>query len=119
MADRQIYRGQIWLCKLPESKGSVQQKVRPCVIVSNDIGNTFSSIVTVVPITTKDKTPLPTHCEIIGESGSKISESLVLCEQLFTLGKGYCFDYLGNCSEQEIQNINRCLEISLGLTTRP
>lgn len=46
-------RGDIFWCNMEPSVGSEIQKIRHCVIVSNDISNKFSSVVTIVPITLK------------------------------------------------------------------
>lgn len=103
------------MCKLPKSDGSVQQNVRPCVIVSNDIGNTFSTVIEVVALTTRQKPSLPTHCDISEKSGTKIIDSIALCEYPIPVPVKYFLEYLGKCSEREIANLKDCLKISLGL----
>lgn len=45
-------------------KGSEQTGLRPCVIIQNNIGNSFAPTTIVVPITTKLKKSLPTHLHI-------------------------------------------------------
>lgn len=57
-----IHTMELWLADLPVVPGHVQHGTRPVVIVSNDIANNFSPIVTVVPLTTNRKaSTLPTH----------------------------------------------------------
>jgi len=46
-------RGEIYWVNLDPTIGSETQKTRPCLIVSNDIGNEMSPIVMVAPITSK------------------------------------------------------------------
>ncbi len=46
-------RGEIFEADLPEGEGSEQQGQRPVVIVSNDIGNKFSSVVVAAAISSK------------------------------------------------------------------
>lgn len=41
------------------AKGSLQTGLRPVIVVSNDAGNYFSSVVTVVPLTSKKKKNYP------------------------------------------------------------
>lgn len=45
--------------------GSEQDQNRPCVIVSNDIGNKHSTVVEIVYLSTANKRPLPTHCTVM------------------------------------------------------
>ena len=49
-----IKRGDIVLVDLEPVKGSETGKIRPCVIIQNDIGNKFSST-TIVTIVTSQK----------------------------------------------------------------
>jgi mRNA interferase MazF len=81
-------RGQVYYVELPESKngGSVQGKVRPCVIVSNEMNNKFSPTLNVVSLTSKKKDKkLPTHVDVSKEFGLDL-DSKALCEQPFTVG---------------------------------
>ena len=56
-------RGEIWYVDLGEfDRSSVQRGIRPAVIVSSDIANEKSGVVTVVPLTSKmKKTWYPSH----------------------------------------------------------
>lgn len=64
------------------NKGSVQCGIRPAIIVSNDFGNKCSTILTVVPTTSKDKPLIPTHFLIhLG------IPTTILCEQIVTISK--------------------------------
>ena len=53
----------IWLADIPAPKGShVQHGRRPVVIISNNLANTHSPVVTVIPLTSQmNKHQLPTH----------------------------------------------------------
>jgi mRNA interferase MazF len=48
-----INRGDILWVKFDPSTGSEKDEIRPCVVVSNDVANTFSTLITVVPVTSK------------------------------------------------------------------
>ena len=63
-----IHRGEIYYyqftgkevgCEMKGTNGVIDR--RPCVIVSNNKANAFAELVTVVPMTSKDKPPLQTH----------------------------------------------------------
>lgn len=62
--EREIHRGEIFYMTFKEQVGSEQQGGRPVIVVSNETCNKFSPTVTIVPLTTKDKKPLPTHVEL-------------------------------------------------------
>jgi len=91
--------------------GSEQDAVRPAVIVSNDKGNFFAPIVEVVFLTTQEKKPLPTHTTVM----CKVP-STALCEQISTVSKERITEYIRSCTDKEMQAIDRCMKISLGLT---
>ena len=78
---------EIWLARLPSLPGSsVQQGTRPVVIVSNDLANAHSPVITVVPLTSKlGKTALPTHVFLNNRMLDR--PSLALCEQILTVDK--------------------------------
>lgn len=91
--------------------GSEQDAVRPAVIVSNDKANLFAPVVEVVFLTTQEKKPLPTHTTVL----CKVP-STALCEQITTISKERITEYIRTCTKTEIQAIDRCIKISLGIT---
>ena len=91
--------------------GCEQDAVRPAVIVSNDKGNLHAPVVEVVFLTGQKKKPLPTHTTIL----CKIP-STALCEQITTVSKERITEYIRTCTDKEMQAIDRCIKISLGLT---
>jgi mRNA-degrading endonuclease toxin of MazEF toxin-antitoxin module len=52
---REIKRGQIIMAELPTVGGSVQNGLRPVMIISNDKANKFSPNIIAVPLTSRDK----------------------------------------------------------------
>ena len=58
-----IYRrGDIYLANLNPFKGSEQGGTRPVLVLSNDIGNFYSTLITIAPITSQlKKVEQPTH----------------------------------------------------------
>lgn len=84
---------------------------RPAIIVSNDTGNHFSNIVEVVYLTTQDKKPLPTHCDVMCRV-----PSTALCEQIHTVGKDRIGDFIRTCTDREMKAVDECLMVSLGLS---
>ena len=77
------YYGDVYYVDFGAPVGSEQGGVRPAVVVSNNIGNQFSPILIVVPLTTSEKGYLPTHVSMnIG-----LVPNTALCEQIRTISK--------------------------------
>lgn len=111
MKDREIKRGQIYWVDLEKGDKSVQQGLRPCIVVSNNVGNYFGGTVIVAPLTSKIK-PLRVHPEIEGVRGR---DSIVLTEQLRTVNKNSLGDFVREATEDEVEDLNNALSIELGL----
>ena len=84
---------------------------RPAIIVSNERNNMTSDFVSIVPLTTKDKKPLPTHVTI-HSSGTK---STALCEQITQVSKLRLREYCNSCTPSEMEEIGKSLCIALEL----
>lgn len=109
-------RGMVYWADIPkyENNPNVQSGMRPCIIVSNNIGNQFSKLVTVVPCTTNtDKNPEQiTHMRLkLGRE----EESLVLCENIMTINKDLLKGFMGMLDGDLIQELNQTLSATLGL----
>lgn len=77
---------EIWLAALPSLPDShVQKGYRPVLVVSNDVANRVSPVVTVIPLTSRNKKPLPTHVYLRGQGLQY--DSIVLCESIMSLDK--------------------------------
>ena len=57
-------RGEVYWVDLEPSVGGETKKIRPCLIVSNDIGNEVSNVVTIAPITSKVYRIYPFEVEV-------------------------------------------------------
>ena len=109
-----IKRGDIyWIdqSKYRPAVGNMQKPGRPGIVVSNDANNASASTVEIVYLTGKPKKEIPTHCTI----NSSERPSIALCEQITTVSTEQLRDYIGQCTDGEMQQIDRCLAISLGL----
>ena len=108
MVNWDISRGDVIMCDLGIRDGSVQSGIRPCVVVSNDVGNTYSNIYIVVPLTTKHKTNLPTHVELT-------TDSYALCEQCTTISGQQILRKKSKIENDKMENINQALKVALSL----
>ena len=106
-----IKRGEIFYIKRggETTRGSEQYSDRPAVIISNDKNNENSRVVEVVYMTTQPKIDLPTHVTV--RSTGRVST--VLCEQVYSVSTDRVGQYIGQCSDAEMDNIDIALMISL------
>lgn len=105
-------RGNIYFIQSSYTEQGVEQKGdRPAVIVSNNKGNEHADCVEVVYMTTQPKNDLPTHVLI----RSSLKPSTLLCEQIISVSKERVGTWIGTLTEQEIQQMDTALAISIGL----
>ena len=111
-----VKRGEIYYIEKSPSfaaSGSEIYAGRPAVVVSNDANNDNSSVIEVVYLTTQPKRDLPTH--VVIRSSKK--NSIALCEQVTSVCEDRIGDYIGTCTDLEMQQIDIALAISLGIDT--
>lgn len=86
---------------------------RPAVIVSNDKNNVFSDAVEIIYLTSKKKPDLPTHTAITNPG--LWHKSTAMCEQITSIPKARLGDKIGECTPEQMQAIDACLAISIGI----
>ena len=101
-------RGEIYYIENDNALGSEQRGRRPAVIVGNDVGNKYSPVLLVVYFTLQPKKTLPTHVYVRGHGTE-------LCEQIFTIDRTRLLQKKGECTNSDMERINKALCISLGL----
>lgn len=113
---QEVKRGQIVMLDLPTVSGSVQNGLRPCVIISNNKANKFSPNVIAVPLTSKNKKDMPTHYALQPSkvNGLKVT-STILAEQILTVSKNAIKRVIGVVEDQHIDNVNRIIKESISL----
>ncbi len=111
-----VKRGDIYYADLSPVVGSEQGGVRPVLIVQNDVGNKYSPTVIAAAITSQqDKSRMPTHISVDGDSCGLSKDSVVLLEQVRTIDKQRLKERMGNLSVADMNKINKALNVSFGL----
>lgn len=87
-------------------------KMRPWLIVQNDVGNSYSRRTIVVPLTSKIKKKLPTHCVICW---GKIKTSAVQCEEIQAVDIDARWEPVEHLPPEIMQHVDRALKIAIGL----
>ena len=83
---------------------------RPCIIISDDSANRNSSHVTVIPLTSQEKKPTPTHVAIQCKM-----PSTALCENIQAVPKEKVGNYIRTCSKAEMTEIHKGICCALGV----
>ena len=121
---RPITRGDIIQVYRPDKNSSgkcVQEGIRPMVVISNDVCNNVSPVITALPCTSsivKVNKNMPTHV-IINEDdleGTGLTKkSVVMAEQICPVDKRDIVMFLGTLPKKYINSIERALKVQIGL----
>lgn len=77
----------VWTARLDPTVGSEMKKTRPVVIISNDISNQYSPLVSVLPISDRGTKIYPFEV-LVSEGTSGLSKpSKIRCQQIRTIDK--------------------------------
>lgn len=115
---KEIYRGDIFYANLGDEEKYEKKRVhiqgglRPVLIIQNDVGNHFSPVTIVVPITTAHKSKtMPTHYTY-HHAGS---HGTILCEQIMAIQKNNLINKIDGLTKFEMSEVDKKLKISIGL----
>ncbi len=116
-----IRRGDILYADLGvQYQGSTQGGMRP-VVVSNNMANKHSTVLTVVPLSTKiyKKRSLPTHVFISAYKTEGLDQhSIALCEQVTALNFDRIIEHMGKVDEETLGRIAEGVQVQVGVFDR-
>ena len=102
--ERTIKRGEIYMCDFGNNQGSLQNGLRPVIVMQEDNFNKNSPTVIVAPITTVIKKGyLPSHV-YLGKKYGLSRNSMVLLEQIRTVNKTELLQYIGVVTSSAVMN---------------
>ena len=117
-----LVRGTVVMVELGVGEGSEQNHKRPALILSNDVCNRYSPVITVAPITSKIfKKQLPTHVYISSTDGKYPihRDSMVMMEQIRSIDKKrICSTALFKLDDEDMLIVDEALNVQLGLNAR-
>jgi mRNA interferase MazF len=109
-------RGQVYVVDFDPTRGAEIQKIRPAMIIQNDVANRWSPITIVAAITSQFDEPLyPTEVLIPRGEGGLQLDSVVLLNQIRSTDKARLIRALGAVTSETMERIDRALILSLGL----
>jgi mRNA interferase MazF len=109
-------RGEIYWVNLDPTVGSEIAKTRPCLVISNDVGNRFSSRITIAPFTSRGLDRIYPY-EVLIESGEGglTEASKIILDNIRSVDKRRLGRYLGVLSADAMQAVNRAIRLSLAV----
>ena len=113
-----LLRGDVYLVNLDPIIGKEIGKARPAVIIQNDIGNKFSPVTIVAPISgVKEITkPLPIMIFLQNGEGGLSEESYIDCGQIRTIDKDLrLITKFGTLDKRIMSEVDKALIVSLSL----
>ncbi|MEE2716485.1 MAG: type II toxin-antitoxin system PemK/MazF family toxin [SAR324 cluster bacterium] len=112
-----LRRGDIYWVDLDPTKGHEIRKTRPTVIVSNDVSNEYSGIVTVIPLTSKVQNKKVYPFEVLVPEGvaNFPSDSKAGANQIRTVDKLRLRGFVGRLPDRWMAQVDRAIKIHLAL----
>ncbi len=108
-------RGEVWRVDLEPVRGHEQGRVRPALVISNDVFNHGPvGLVTIVPITTKSR-PIRTFLRIDPPEGGLPQVSFIICDQVRTISKERLLKPFGAVSDPILAEVEQRLRFLLEL----
>lgn len=112
----EVKRGEIWIVNLDPTLGHEIKKSRPAVIIQNDIGNKYSPVTIIAPLTSQSLEKIyPIEVLLTSENSGLEQESKVLLNQIRAVDKVRLVKKIGKVNEETLTQIDQALKISLGL----
>lgn len=113
-----LLRGDVYLVNLDPIIGKEIGKARPAVIIQNNIGNKFSPVTIIAPISSvKEITkPLPIMIFLKKGEGGLSKDSYVDCGQIRTVDRDQrLIKKFGTLDKTKMLKVNEALKVSLSL----
>lgn len=107
-----IQRGDVWWVDFDPSIGGEIKKLRPAVVVGNDVANKVMNRTQVVPITSQVEKcfPCEAYLTVNGKSGK------AMADQLTTVSKSRFKQKMGRVTDKELFAIEQAIKLQLQLS---
>ena len=112
----EIKRGDIWLVNLDPTIGHEIKKSRPAVVIQNDVGNKYSLVTIVAPLTSQNLEKVyPFEVLLTKKNPGVVKDSKVLLNQIRAIDKRRLLRRFGKVDGETLGEIDEAIKISLGL----
>jgi len=106
-----IRRGDVFLVNFDPTFGAEAKKTRPALLVSNDLNNEHSPIVSISPITSNVKRIYSFEVSVPSGKGGLKTHSKVMVNQTRAVDKVRLFKKLGRLPEELMAQIDQALTL--------
>jgi mRNA interferase MazF len=106
-----IKRGDVFLVNFDPTVGAEARKTRPGVVVSNDINNAHSPIVSISPITSNVSRVYTFEVEIPAHTGGLDSPSKAMVNRTRAVDKLRLIKKLGRLPQSIMKEVDRALKL--------
>jgi mRNA interferase MazF len=111
MAGKFPRRGDVYWVALDPTIGSETKKTRPCLVVSNDLGNELSDLVILAPITSKISRIYPYNVKV----NVKGKDGKVMLNQVRAIDKARIGELICSFDTETMDLVDEALRIVFGL----
>ena len=105
-----IKRGEVFLVNFDPTLGSETKKTRPAVVVSNDLNNAHSPIISIAPISSKITRIYSFEVEIPSGSGGLKTRSKIMVNQTRAVDKIRLVKKIGHLPPEIMLQLARALK---------
>ena len=110
-----IKRGEVFQVNFDPTVGAEVKKTRPAVVVSNDVNNAHSPIVSISPITSNVTKIYSFEVEIPSGMGGLRTRSKIMVNQTRAVDKIRLIRKLGHLSEGLMDSVNQALKLHFAI----
>ena len=110
-----VHRGDVWLVSFSPTMGAEIQKTRPAIIISNDIANQETPLVTVLPVSDRGERVYPFEVELPAGGSGLTKPSKIRCQQIRTVDRSRLVRFMGVLPDAVVHAAERALCLHLGL----
>lgn len=112
----QCRRGELYYADLNPIRGHEQGGRRPVLVIQNDVGNQFSPITIIAPLTTAFSSRIyPTEVRVAAGTGGLPEASSVLLNQIKAIDKTRLETRIGQFDARLMRTVDKAIVVSLGL----
>jgi mRNA interferase MazF len=111
-----IKRGEIYWANLNPSMGSEIDKIRPVLIVSNNINNQVAETITILPITSNVTKCYPFEVLIFPNESNLANVSIIKANQIKTIDKMRLRDKIGEINSNTQKLVDKAITIHLSIS---
>jgi mRNA interferase MazF len=112
---RDIRRGEIYWVNWHPGRGSEQSRLRPALVIQNDIGNRYSPTTIVAALTTAVEKLYPFLVIVTAKESGLPRDSTVNLAVILTIDKTRLTSKCGELGEAKMSEVAEAIKSSLGL----